>query len=104
MGKAAVQLALKGHNSVMPTIERVSNSPYKWKIGMAPLTKVANQEKMLPRDYITEDGLHITAKARRYLAPLIRGEDYPPYRDGLPQYVVLKSLPVKKKLDTGFEV
>ena len=102
VGKAAVQLALKGHNSVMPTIERVSNSPYKWKIGMAPLTKVANQEKMLPRDYITEDGLHITAKARRYLAPLIRGEDYPPYRDGLPQYVVLKSLPVKKKLDTPF--
>jgi ATP-dependent phosphofructokinase / diphosphate-dependent phosphofructokinase len=101
-GKAAVQLALKGHNSVMPTIERVSNSPYKWKIGMAPLSKVANQEKMLPRDYITEDGLHITAKARRYLAPLIRGEDYPPYRDGLPQYVVLKNVPVKKKLNTEF--
>ena len=102
VGKAAVQLALKGHNSVMPTIDRVSHKPYKWKIGMAPLSQVANQEKMLPRDYITEDGLHITAKARRYLAPLIRGEDYPPYRDGLPQYVVLKNLPVKKKLGTDF--
>lgn len=102
VGKAAVQLALKGHNSVMPTIDRVSHKPYKWKIGVAPLSKVANQEKMLPRDYITEDGLHITAKARRYLAPLIRGEDYPPYRDGLPQYVVLKNLPVKKKLGTDF--
>src|SRR5262245_60632296 len=100
LGKAAVQLALKGQNSVMPTIERVSHSPYKWKIGVAPLDKVANQEKMLPRDYITADGFHITAKARRYLAPLIRGEDYPPYRDGLPRYVVLKNEPVKKQLGT----
>ncbi|MET0984324.1 MAG: 6-phosphofructokinase [Steroidobacteraceae bacterium] len=104
VGKAAVQLALKGHNSVMPTIDRVSHKPYKWKIGMAPLSQVANQEKMLPRDYITEDGFHITAKGRRYLAPLIRGEDYPPYRDGLPQYVVLKNLPVKKKLGTDFAI
>ena len=104
LGKAAVQLALKGHNSVMPTIQRVSHTPYKWKIGMAALKQVANQEKMLPRDYITADGFHITAKARRYLAPLIRGEDYPPYRDGLPQYVVLKNLPVKKRLGTEFEL
>jgi 6-phosphofructokinase len=102
LGKAAVELALKGHNSVMPTIVRVSNDPYRWKIGMAPLEKVANQEKMLPRDYITEDGFHITAKGRRYLSPLIRGEDYPPYRNGLPQYVTLKNAPVKKKLDTPF--
>jgi ATP-dependent phosphofructokinase / diphosphate-dependent phosphofructokinase len=102
VGKAAVELALKGHNSVMPTIVRVAASPYRWKIGMAPLDKVANQEKMLPRDYITTDGFHITAKARRYLSPLIRGEDYPPYRDGLPQYVTLKHAPVKKKLAEPF--
>jgi 6-phosphofructokinase len=102
VGKAAVELALKGHNSVMPTIVRASAAPYRWKIGMAPLDKVANQEKMLPRDYITEDGFHITAKARRYLSPLIRGEDYPPYRDGLPQYVTLKNVAVKKKLDAAF--
>jgi 6-phosphofructokinase len=102
VGKAAVELALKGHNSVMPTIVRTSNAPYKWKIGMAPLDKVANQEKMLPRDYITEDGFHITSKGRRYLSPLIRGEDYPPYRDGLPQYVTLKNAPVKKKLSEAF--
>jgi 6-phosphofructokinase len=102
VGKAAVELALKGHNSVMPTIVRASNAPYKWKIGMAPLDKVANQEKMLPRDYITEDGFHITSKGRRYLSPLIRGEDYPPYRDGLPQYVTLKNAPVKKKLSEPF--
>ena len=102
VGKAAVELALKGHNSVMPTIVRASNAPYKWKIGMAPLDQVANQEKMLPRDYITEDGFHITSKGRRYLSPLIRGEDYPPYRDGLPQYVTLKNAPVKKKLSEPF--
>jgi len=102
VGKAAVELALKGHNSVMPTIVRVSDKPYKWKIGMAALEKVANVEKMLPRDYITEDGFHITAKGRKYLAPLIKGEDYPPYKDGLPQYVVLKNSPVKKKLSTPF--
>ncbi|HVN42736.1 MAG TPA: 6-phosphofructokinase [Steroidobacteraceae bacterium] len=104
VGKAAVELALKGHNSVMPTIVRTSSHPYRWKIGVAPLEKVANQEKMLPRDYITPDGFHITAKGRRYLAPLIKGEDYPPYKDGLPQYVVLKNRPVRRKLKTAFVV
>jgi len=104
VGKAAVQLALDGHNSVMPTIVRTSHRPYRWKIGVAPLDQVANQEKMLPRDYITEDGFHITAKGRRYLAPLIRGEDYPPYEDGLPCYVTLKNKPVRRKLKTTFVV
>ncbi len=102
LGKAAVELALKGHNSVMPTIVRVKDKPYKWKIGIAKLEDVANKEKMLPRDYITEDGFHITNKARRYLSPLIKGEDYPPYKDGLPQYVTLKNAPVKKKLKEPF--
>lgn len=104
VGKAAVELALKGHNSVMPTIVRTSSAPYRWKIGSADLSKVANVEKMLPRDYITADGFHITAKGRRYLAPLIKGEDYPPYKDGLPQYVVLKNAPVRKKLSTNFKL
>ncbi len=102
VGKAAVDLALKGHNAVMPTIVRVSDKPYRWKIGVAPLQKVANVEKMLPRDHITADGFHITAKGRRYLAPLIRGEDYPPYKNGLPQYVVLKNAAVRKRLKGGF--
>ncbi len=101
MGKAAVDFAMQGHNAVMPTIVRTSQKPYRWKIGMAPLAKVANVEKMLPRDYITPDGFHITAKGRRYLAPLIQGEDYPPYKDGLPQYVTLKNKPVRKKLKTA---
>lgn len=104
VGKAAVDLALKGHNSVMPTIVRTADKPYKWKIGIAKLEDVANREKMLPRDYITADGFHITAKARRYLSPLVRGEDYPPYKDGLPQYVTLKNVAVKKKLSSTFVV
>ena len=104
VGKAAVEFAVKGHNAVMPTIVRTSQKPYRWKIGMAPLDKVANVEKMLPRDYITPDGFHITAKGRRYLAPLIKGEDYPPYKDGLPQYVVLKNKPVRRKLKQAFVV
>ena len=97
-GKAAVEFALKGHNAVMPAITRVSNKPYKWKIEMAPLAKVANVEKMMPRDFITADGFGITQKCRDYLAPLIKGEDYPPYKDGLPQYVRLKNVAVAKKL------
>jgi len=104
MGKAAVEFALKGHNSVMPTIQRTSNKPYKWKVGMASLDKVANVEKMMPADYITADGFGITAKCRQYLAPLIQGEDYPPYRDGLPQYVRLKNVAVPKKLGTTFKI
>jgi 6-phosphofructokinase 1 len=88
----------------MPTIVRTADKPYKWKVGTAPLAEVANKEKMLPRDYITEDGFHITAKGRRYLSPLIKGEDYPPYKDGLPQYVQLKNAPVRKKLAEPFVV
>jgi ATP-dependent phosphofructokinase / diphosphate-dependent phosphofructokinase len=104
VGKAAVLLALAGNNAVMPAIVRTSDKPYRWKIAPVPLAKVANVEKMLPRDYITADGYGITARARAYLAPLIRGEDFPPFRDGLPQYVRLKNLAVPKKLGTQFKV
>ncbi len=98
MGKAAVEFAIKGHNSVMPTIERLSSKPYKWKVGMAQLAKVANVEKMMPKNFISKDGFGITDKCREYLAPLIKGEDYPPYKDGLPNYVRLKNVAVAKKL------
>ena len=104
VGKAAVEYALKGHNSVMPTIVRASNKPYKWKVGMASLDKVANVEKMMPADYISADGFDITAKCRNYLQPLIKGEDYPPYKDGMPQYVRLKNIAVKKKLKAEFKI
>jgi 6-phosphofructokinase 1 len=103
-GKAAVELALKGHNSVMPTIDRVSDKPYKWKIGMAPLAKVANVEKMMPKNFISPDGFGITEKCRTYLAPLMKGEDYPPYQDGLPKYVTLKNIAVPKKLPGEFKL
>lgn len=98
LGKKAVELAIKGHNSVMPTVERISDSPYKYKIGVAPLSKVANVEKFMPRDFISKDGYGITEKCRRYLAPLIQGEDYPKYENGLPRYVTLKNVAVAKKL------
>ena len=98
LGQKAVELALKGENAVMPTVDRVSDKPYKWKIGMAQLSKVANVEKMMPRNFITKDGFGITDKCRTYLAPLIKGEDYPPFKDGLPQYVQLKNVAVTKKL------
>ena len=97
-GKAAVEYAIKGHNSVMPAIKRVSNKPYIWKIEMAPLKKIANVEKMMPASFISKDGYGITAKCREYLAPLMKGEDYPPYKDGLPKYTVLKKVAVAKKL------
>ena len=104
VGKAAVEMALAGRNAVMPAITRVADKPYKWKITEAPLEKVANVEKMLPRDFITRDGYGITAKARAYLAPLIAGEDPPPFKDGLPRYERLKNLPVAKKLAAGFDI
>jgi len=104
LGKAAVELALKGHNSVMPTIVRVSDKPYKWKIGSAQLKDVANKEKMMPRNFITPDGFGITPKCRAYLSGLIKGEDYPPYKDGLPNYVKLKNVAVPKKLKGEFKL
>jgi ATP-dependent phosphofructokinase / diphosphate-dependent phosphofructokinase len=104
VGKAAVELAIKGKHAVMPTIVRTANKPYKWKIGTAPLDQVANVEKKMPRDFITEDGFGITAKCRAYLEPLIQGEDYPPYKNGLPAYQLLKNVPVPKKLKTEFKL
>jgi 6-phosphofructokinase 1 len=104
VGKAAVELALQGKNAVMPTIVRKSSEPYRWGIGQAPLAMIANREKKLPRSFISEDGFGITAACRRYLLPLIGGEDYPPYRQGLPAYVTLKGVPVAKRLTTPFVV
>ena len=104
VGKAAVELAIKGRNAVMPVIVRKSNKPYKWTIECADLKDIANKEKMMPRDFITADGFHITEKCRRYLSPLIAGEDYPPYKNGLPSYIKLKNVAVKKKLAASFKI
>lgn len=98
LGQKAVELALAGHNAVMPTIDRVSDSPYKYKIGVAPLSKVANVEKFMPKSFITKDGFGITAKCKAYLQPLITGEDPPKFKNGLPVYATLKNVSVNKKL------
>ena len=104
VGKVAVQFALQGKTAVMPVIKRVSEDPYRWKIESAPLGRIANKEKMLPRRYITKDGFGITEAARRYLQPLIKGENYPPYINGLPRVVKLKNRSVKAKLGRKFVV
>ncbi len=103
LGQRAVELALEGQNAVMPTIERTSDVPYAYRIGSAPLDAVANAEKFMPREFISPDGYGITEACRRYLLPLIQGEDYPQYRDGMPLYVTLKNRAVGKKL-AAFEV
>jgi 6-phosphofructokinase 1 len=103
VGRAAVEFALAGQNAVMPVIVRKRDAPYRWTIDAVPLAKVANVERRMPRSYISRDGFGITAAARRYLAPLIGGEDYPEYQGGLPRYVRLKNVLVERKLPP-FEV
>jgi len=98
LGRAAVELAVAGTNAVMPTIVRTNDSPYRWEIGHAPLAKIANVEEKMPSEFISEDGFFITDACRKYLSPLIQGEDYPSYSNGLPDYVVLKKHKIAKKL------
>ncbi len=98
LGAAAVDLALQGKNAVMATIERIADSPYRWQIGNAPLKDIANVERKMPAEFITADGFHITDAFRVYLQPVIEGEEPPPYRNGLPDYVRLKNVTVAKKL------
>jgi ATP-dependent phosphofructokinase / diphosphate-dependent phosphofructokinase len=104
VGKAAVEFAVRGMNGVMPAIVRTSSKPYRWKIEPVALSKVANVEKKVPREFITADGFGITAACRRYLLPLIAGEDYPPFRNGLPDYVRIKGKPVRRKLKSDFKL
>ena len=102
VGQRAVELALEGHNAVMPTIVRESDKPYRWSIGHVELSEVANREKKMPRSFISRDGFAITPTARRYLKPLIVGEDYPPYENGLPSYVRPRNKSVPKRLKEPF--
>ncbi len=103
-GKAAVEFVLDGENAIMPAIIRTSDDPYSWTIAKAPLSEVANVEKFMPAEFISDDGLQITPACRRYLRPLIAGEDYPPFVDGMPDYVTLKNAPVARLLNTDFSV
>ncbi len=98
LGKAAVEMAIAGKNGVMPIIVRTNNNPYTWEIQVANLSEIANIEKQLPKDFISNDGFGITNKCREYILPLIAGEDYPPYHNGIPQYVYLEKHMVNKKL------
>ncbi len=98
VGRAAVEMALAGKNSVMPAIARTASDPYAWEIGEAALSEVANVEKKMPAEFISADGFGITPACREYLIPLIQGESYPPYKDGLPDYVTLKNVAVPKRL------
>lgn len=104
LGKSAVEFAIAGENAIMLTIVRTSDAPYRWQIGKAALADVANVEKMMPREFISADGFSITDACRRYLGPLIQGEDYPPYADGLPAYVELENRPLAKRLNVAFTV
>ncbi len=98
VGREAVKMALRGENAKMPVIKRISDKPYRWTLATAPLSRVANREKKVPRKFITRDGFGITDAARAYLEPLIQGEDYPPYRRGLPRYASIKGIMVKPRL------
>jgi 6-phosphofructokinase 1 len=104
VGRAAVEFATAGRNAVMPAIRRINDSPYRWDIIEAPLSAVANQEKLLPQEFITADGFGITEAARRYLAPLIVGEAFPPFKNGLPDYVRLQNVAAPKRLARPFAV
>lgn len=104
LGQAAVEFAVQGESAIMPYIFRENDTPYRWRIEKAPLSEVANVEKMMPRDFISEDGFHITDKAKQYFAPLITGEDYPPFKDGLPCYASLEKTFVKKKIEAAFSI
>ncbi len=104
VGRAAVELAINGRNAVMPAIRRLSDAPYRWDIIAAPLAEIANQEKLLPPDFISADGFGITDAARRYLAPLIVGEAYPPFKNGLPDYVKLQNVSAPKKWESSNSV
>ena len=102
VGRKAVEFALAGENAIMPVIVRTQNKPYRWTIDKVKLSRVANREKKMPRSFITKDGFGITKRCRSYLEPLIQGEDYPPYRRGLPRYASLKRKPVARLLAPGF--
>ncbi len=104
VGAAAVHKAMEGKTAIMPCIVRGKGKKYSWSIGEAPLDKIANVEVMMPRKYISKDGMNITDECRDYLLPLIQGEDHPPYKNGLPQYAKLKKVFIEKKLKKKFTV
>jgi len=104
LGQAAVEFALAGENAIMPMVVRKNTKRYTWTIDKISLAKVANVEKKMPKGFISRDGFGITTSCFDYLEPLIQGEDYPPYKNGLPQYIRLNHILVPKKLKTTFNI
>ncbi len=98
LGKKAVDLALSGTSGVMPIIVREQDEPYRWSVGQVPLSEVANQEKKMPEEFIRADGMGITEACRKYLNPLIQGEAYPPYHEGIPDYIQIQANLIPKCL------
>ena len=98
IGKFAVKSVLQNYNGIMLTIERISSNPYNWRIGGVKLNKVANLEKHMKAKFISKNGFGITAAFKEYLRPLITGESYPSYENGIPIYARLKNILIKKKL------
>ena len=98
VGKAAVEYASSGENAIMPIIVRKKNKPYSWEVGKVALSKVANIERKMPRNFISKDGFGITQSCKNYLSPLIQGEAWAPFEDGVIQTASLKNKLIKKKL------
>ena len=99
LGKSGIDYAKKNITDVMLTIIRVNNkSKFQWKVSHTPLDNVANQEKMLPRNFIKSNGYEISKSCRSYITDLTQGEDYPSYANGFPRYANLNCKTIKKKL------
>ena len=86
VGRYAVDFALSGKTGIMPVIKRVSNDPYRWEIAEGDLSEIANQEKLVPDNYIAENKFRINSSGIAYLKPLIQGESFPDFFSGLPKY------------------
>ena len=98
VGVHAIKYAIQGMNGVMPVIVRGKSTKYTWKIEPSPLSKIANVEKKLPKSYISMDGFNVNSKAIAYLRPLIIGEAFPEFKNGIPKISNLKLLLAPKKL------
>ena len=89
VGGAAVEAAFRGETGKMCTIYRVSDIPYRTETGLTDVSRVANKEKCVPDEWISEDGMHVTPEFARYARPLIQAELHPFYVDGVPRHLHL---------------
>ena len=97
-GEAAVKAAVDGQSGFMVKLVRESDEPYRWTTGLQPLGDIANLERLIPRDWITEDGWLPNEKFITYARPLIQGELHLPSINGLPVFARLIKVKIEKKL------